>query len=219
MFPRLTVRYASRPVRNHITARIPKPKVWRDLVPIPEPWRSRRLSRARLPINRSDRASGAGSAPVLSIFGKLPRARQKRAHASGNMQAKRKKVAGEMLVARRSQEKAGRVDHDTERGQQHEPPKEGGDPRPAPSKRGGGTRELRELQTWSIPLGTGRLVEIRMNLRMKFLTRMIMQISCGSAVCSSGMAGLESQPLLWKLCQRRDFSCVSSVCCWPLCCV
>jgi len=222
MFPRRTVRYASRAVRNHSTARIPKPKLVARPCSDTRPWRSRRLCRARLPINGSDRASGAGSAPVLTIFGKLPRALRKRAHASGNMQAKRKKVAGEMLVARRNRENAGRVDQDSERdsNMNHQRKVEILDPR-----RASAVAELANCASsrpWSIPAGTGRLLEIRMNLmnlRMKFRTRMIKQISCGSAVCSSGMAGLESQPLLCKLCQRRDFSCVSSVCCWPLCCV
>src|SRR5580704_10183269 len=137
MFPRRTVRYASRPVRNHSTARIPKPKCvarpgsdTRAMAkPATEPRRDFQSIEATEPAAQVQR-------PCSQFLGELPSARQKRAHTCGNMQPKRKKVAGEMLVARRSQEKAGRVDHDTERGQQHEPPKEGGDPRPAPSKRG-----------------------------------------------------------------------------------
>jgi len=57
------------------------------------------------------------------LFVKLPRTRQKRTHASRNVQPERKNVSREMVIARSTEEILCRVHHDGYAGEQHDPPK------------------------------------------------------------------------------------------------
>jgi len=58
-----------------------------------------------------------------NLLGELPRARQKRSHASRNVEAQREKVTGEMGIANGEEKVLCRIDGDRNTREQHEPPK------------------------------------------------------------------------------------------------